>query len=103
MSDTATTNNFGVPVTKAGDYILRLKRELAAANERIAELERERDSPMTRCPQCDQLRLEIGALRKDATRYQYLRENHIPIEGDSCLKTGDELDAAIDAAMKEQR
>ena len=40
MSDTATTNNFGVPVTKAGDYILRLKRELAAANERIAELER---------------------------------------------------------------
>jgi len=61
---------------------------------------------------------EIQALRKDAERYQYLRRPDTgPAKLDSLhnwvnddcnppyreLKCGDDLDAAIDAAMQEQK
>lgn len=53
----------------------------------------------------DELMVEIVALRLDAERYRWLRENvnnyELRDERDLLLPM-DELDAAIDAAMKEE-
>ena len=36
---------------------------------------------------------------KDAKRYRWLKENHLQTGTDSWIRTGDDLEEAIDAAM----
>lgn len=102
--------------------------EIAAAlREQAGEIERLKDGTgMTKlaaqrneaCAERDTLRAENSGLRKDAERYRHIRDRNSPLERfnystgvdnkTSCyhvvvevreLKSGDELDAAIDAAL----
>jgi len=47
------------------------------------------------------LEAEVAELKKDAERYRWLKENHLQTGKDSWIRTGDDLEEAIDAAMKE--
>jgi hypothetical protein len=38
-------------------------------------------------------------LERDAMRYRYLREHHLQVGPDAWIRTGDDLDEAIDAAL----
>lgn len=53
------------------------------------------------CPTCERLTAENAALRKDAERYRFMREHTSVTVGPSyVLRSTEELDAAIDAAME---
>ena len=43
------------------------------------------------------------AMRLNAARYVWLRENHLQTGSDSWIRTGDDLDEAIDAGMEADR
>lgn len=45
---------------------------------------------------------ENDSLRKDADRYRWLRQRHIPLEGHDFLSTQEILDRRIDAAMAKE-
>ena len=44
---------------------------------------------------------EIERLRADAMRYRWMKSNHLQTGPDSWIRNGDDLEEAIDAAMKE--
>lgn len=43
------------------------------------------------------------ALLDDARRYRWLKENHLQLGPDCWIRTGDDLDEAIDAAFVESQ
>ena len=46
-----------------------------------------------------QLAEQLEAERKDAERYRWLKANHLQTGPDSWIRTGDDLEEAIDAEM----
>lgn len=42
---------------------------------------------------------KVMALQRDAARYRWLKDNHLQTGPDSWIRTGDDLEEAIDAAM----
>ena len=66
------------------------------------------DAANWRCPWCEieRLRAEVEALRKDAERYCYIRDNH-EVKGRAMEivygMNGADWDAAIDAAIAQER
>jgi len=57
------------------------------------------------CKSCTQLRADLAAanakvqeVSADAERYQWLKANHLQTGADSWIRTGDDLEEAIDAA-----
>ena len=99
----------------------RVRAEMQAVVERV---QAERDAALAECneqarlngmgaerearlmAQVAELQAERDALAKDAARYQWLRDSYDPSvhddDGGSFMRAaGDELDAAIDAAMSE--
>ena len=44
----------------------------------------------------------IQALQKDALRYRWLKANHLQTGTDSWIRTGDDLEEAIDEAMQHE-
>jgi len=71
---------------EAADEIERLTNNTDNLRQQVEDLTKERD-----------------ALRLDAARYRWLRANHLQVGPDAWIITGDDLDEAIDAAMKERR
>jgi len=58
----------------------------------------ERDSKLPLvCPFCTS---QSEADQRDAARYRWLREHHLQVGPDAWIRTGDDLDEAIDAEMK---
>jgi hypothetical protein len=51
----------------------------------------------------DALRAEVEQLRKDAERYRWLRDDNAYFPEEEMIRGGDELDAAIDAAMERRQ
>lgn len=45
---------------------------------------------------------EVAELRRDAERYRWLKANHLQTGADSWIRTGEDLEEAIDAALGEQ-
>ena len=50
----------------------------------------------------DRLSAEVAELRRDAERYRWLKDNHLQTGADSWIRTGEDLEEAIDAALGEQ-
>lgn len=46
---------------------------------------------------------EALSLKEDALRYRWLKEHHLQVGPDAWIRTGDDLDEAIDAAMSERQ
>ena len=51
----------------------------------------------------DRLTADNKALREDAERYRWLKDNHLQTGIDSWIRTGNDLEEAIDAAIKESK
>ena len=49
-------------------------------------------------PYFDGVTAELEALRADAERYRWLKANHLQTGADSWIRTGEDLEEAIDAA-----
>jgi sulfate adenylyltransferase subunit 1 (EFTu-like GTPase family) len=43
------------------------------------------------------------AMKQDALRYRWLKEHHLQVGPDAWIRTGEDLDDAIDAAMWEKK
>lgn len=50
--------------------------------------------------EADRLRAELAAVRADAERYRWLKANHLQTGPDSWIRTGEDLEEAIDALME---
>jgi hypothetical protein len=70
-----------------------------ALQKHIVAVERERDD---REAECERRAAEVAELRPDAERYRWLKANHLQTGTDSWIRTGDDLEEAIDEAMKER-
>ena len=65
----------------------------------LAHYKRE-NSNLARCYLA--LDIEVAELRRDAERYRWLKANHLQTGTDSWIRTGEDLEEAIDAALGEQ-
>jgi len=122
MSDTLRTDLAeieGCPFGVDADFSRYLERELVAARAELVETKKELNDKSKFCYAVEQaldgLKGDyveiIKELRKDAEKYRWLRDNtcksslyeHCGIEGydTEVMISGEVLDAAIDAAMKE--
>lgn len=89
----------------------QLERELSTATAALAErIALEKAAYEVLSQERDELRSEVAELEKDAARYRWLREQteapvldaraFVEIDDSAAIDSGDELDAAIDAAME---
>lgn len=52
------------------------------------------------CDEIERLEQANAELRRDAERFRWLKANHLQTGPDSWIRTGDDLEEAIDAGMK---
>lgn len=64
------------------------------------------DTTIAKCHACGQEMHGtdyITQIREDAERYRWLKANHLQTGRDSWIRTGDDLEEAIDAAMRAEK
>ncbi|VVN22858.1 hypothetical protein PS682_04490 [Pseudomonas fluorescens] len=96
---------------RAAEYAAQDVKKFADEDEEMRALQQfheevDPESVMTLIAECDQLKAENEALRKNAARYEWLRQAHSGhvevvewIGPHATGMTGEDLDAILDAAM----
>ena len=84
----------------------KLELALAAAEKRIETIQKDNCS-LSDIGEALERRAEAAEARarekdKDAERYRWLKANHLQTGQDSWIRTGDDLEEAIDAALAEK-
>ena len=74
------------------DWVMRAKKLMLQAAEEI----RERDRKLALLSEA------IAEYKEDAERYRWLKAHHLQTGTDSWIRTGDDLEDAIDAARKSE-